>query len=97
MQRGVGPAAAPSYYHFMGELTAQVRISEFFDGKTWYENERVCGMTPCHKLARFRTRLCGWETRKSFSEPVHTVGRLHRPAIRGGAAMEPPYSAVARL
>ena len=32
--------------HFMGELTAQVGISEFSkkeDCKTWYENERVCG------------------------------------------------------
>ena len=29
--------------HFMGELTAQVRISEFSNCTTWYENERVCG------------------------------------------------------
>ena len=29
----------------LGELTAQVRISESSDCTTWYENERVCGMT----------------------------------------------------
>ena len=37
----------------MGELTAQVRIPEFSNCKTWYDNERVCGMTQCHKLASF--------------------------------------------
>ena len=31
--------------HFMGELTALVRISELSNCRTWYENERVCGMT----------------------------------------------------
>ena len=34
-----------SHRQFMGELTTQVRISEFSNCKTWYENERVCGMT----------------------------------------------------
>ena len=39
-------------WHFMGELTAQVRISEFSNCKTWYENERVCGIEHDMKSAR---------------------------------------------
>ena len=55
---GGGEAAyAAANAQFMGELTAQVRISEFSNCKTWYENKRVCGMSQFHKLARFRTRL----------------------------------------
>ena len=38
----VRPAGAVR--HFTGELTAQVGISEYSNCKTWYENERVCGM-----------------------------------------------------
>ena len=46
----------------MGELTAQVEISEFSNRKTRYEkNERVCGMSQCHQLARFRTRFYSWK------------------------------------
>ena len=53
----VPPSAAPPLpaaavlctWQFMGELTAQVGISEFPNCKTWYENARVCGMTECHK------------------------------------------------
>ena len=44
----VGTAVWPhlgqrEHHQFMGELTAQVRV-EFSNCKTWYENERVCGM-----------------------------------------------------
>ena len=39
----VGLALARVWY-FMGELTAQVKISEFSNRKAWYENERVCGI-----------------------------------------------------
>ena len=54
--------------HFMGELTAQVRISDFSNRKTWYENARVCGMTECHKRFRFHTSFCSRKTRKSKPE-----------------------------
>ena len=43
--------------HFMGELTAQVRIPKCSNCKTWYENAQVCGMPECHKRFRFRTRF----------------------------------------
>ena len=33
----------------MGELTAQVGISEFSNCKNEYKTENVCGIRPCHK------------------------------------------------
>ena len=54
------PARAAAKRHFMGELTAQVGISEFSkreDRKTWYENEGVCGQV-------------SYETWNSFSYQV---------------------------
>ena len=36
----------PSECHFMAERTARVMSSEFPNCKTWYENERGCGMIP---------------------------------------------------
>ena len=44
---------------------AQVGISECSNCKNWYENDNVGGIEPCHKLARFHTRFCSWQTRKS--------------------------------
>ena len=39
----------------MGELSAQVGLSEFPNCKNWYENENenVCGTRSRHRLARF--------------------------------------------
>ena len=39
------PSLAHTRKHFMGELTTQVGISDISNCKTWYENERVCGMS----------------------------------------------------
>ena len=35
---GLGLGMRSTCCHFMGELTAQVRISECSNRKTWYEN-----------------------------------------------------------
>ena len=69
----------------MGELTAPVRIPEFSNCKTWYEIERVCGMTQCHKRARLRTRFLRFEKSEILTWAVSSP--MKWPARGAGTEM----------
>ena len=60
---------------FMGELTAQVGISESSNCKNWYENERVCGMTQLINATNSRVFVPGFA--------VLFFGRLGNPNLSG--------------
>ena len=83
--RGATPATASdtctvreSPQQFMGELAAQVGISELSNCKIWYENENVLWHVSMPRF-RFRTRFCSW---KKLGNP-NLSGWLSHKVTRG--------------
>ena len=69
----------------MGELTAQVRISELSNCKSWYEIERVCGIES-HELPTSLSCARSMQTKcaKSVAHLQRLRGKPHarRSALR---------------